>query len=1120
MNRIHRAIRFDLMPTVTLRKALLPVLGSALAIATAGCGLGGNLSGTASQSATAITQAPTTHLSRVTGLAHGGQQPVTGASVALWAAGVTSGYGALDSTTPIATATTDGSGNFNLDIPSTTTSYCTIGQYLYITVTGGNPGGGVNPSLSLITAIPTPCSASTGSQYVYVNEVTTVATVWALQQFMSINPSGTPAWQIGTPSTNTVGLANAFAQVGQLVNITTGLSATSYVYNTITNTSTSTSATYINTVTPDYTRINMVADILAFCINSTANISVSGWSVAGDGVTTTFSAPNQLSAGQYVTLSGFAAGTFLNGQTVQVISAGLSGTQFEAVTSGGTASTLNSTDPGTALPTNSSGVANGSSTNCTNLFNDIVPSTATAKPTDTIQAAYDIANAAGGITIRPVSSQGITVGQSLPSHSYANYTGWAYYMCNAYVGPQAPFTTSACTTGSATVQLYPSDFEIGVQWTTLDPALLPTVCFSGGGGSGATAQATVNSSSGVGQVNGIIITNGGSGYSQASPPTITIGSGCPSGTDDFGSGATATANVNSNGVVTSATVTAAGTGYYGNFIGGRVGDNAVDANGNVWMAMTNTNTSATITSAIMSEFDPTGRLVQYINGSVTFPASAMHVCETATASGTASPGVTPCTAVSFTTPSTPITVTPSGATAKPVAQYGLALDTNGNAFAGVNNFGSTPTGIASAAQSGFAEGLIMKATPAVIAPCTSIPCTNGTSTVVNPTGIVTGGYPGAMAIDGENNIWVNAYANSAATYSSSKYYNLMLQTAASGYTSVYEDQYSAGNKFLHVIVDGTASHDVWYTWNSGTSSTHPTIYRSNVASALATASSSTLANALGISQTGTSDAEGYYIALDSSNNLWSVESTSDLGTMAYYPTAGAISPTAAGSLTSNVFLSGITGCVAANTNVTNPGGICYPPSISIDGLGTAWLGNGNNTTNSGIDAIYNSSGTLVTLAPTFNPAPYKNFGFNNDTADSAFAMAIDPSGNVWEGVQSNTPNYHMIGMAAPVITPISVATTSGTFAISSWSITSNVATFTLAKPISGSNFTVGDTIALSGFSSSTGGAALFNNQTVTVATSGSNTFTASFTASNVSTQVETTAQAVDFSQPGRLGTRP
>ena len=76
----------------------------------------------------------------------------------------------------------------------------------------------------------------------------------------------------------------------------------------------------------------------------------------------------------------------------------------------------------------------------------------------------------------------------------------------------------------------------------------PTVGFSGGGGTGATASVVVSG----GAVTALTITNPGTGYTSA--PTVTISGGT-------GSGATATAAVN-NGVITSLTVTAGGSGYY------------------------------------------------------------------------------------------------------------------------------------------------------------------------------------------------------------------------------------------------------------------------------------------------------------------------------------------------------------------------------------------------------------------------------------------------------------------------------------------------------------------------------------------------------------------------------
>jgi hypothetical protein len=189
---------------------------------------------------------------------YGGQQPITGAAVTLWAAGTTGTYGTA--ATSIATTTTDSNGNFSFN--NGNVSPCTTGQYLYITSVGGNPGAGVNQYAALMAALPAPCSASTANTYVVVNEVTTVASVTALQQFMGITPGGSPAWTIGTPSANTSGLANAFTQVGNLVNIGTGTSAVSTATNTIGG------VTYTTTITPDTNKIYTLADVLAACINT------------------------------------------------------------------------------------------------------------------------------------------------------------------------------------------------------------------------------------------------------------------------------------------------------------------------------------------------------------------------------------------------------------------------------------------------------------------------------------------------------------------------------------------------------------------------------------------------------------------------------------------------------------------------------------------------------------------------------------------------------------------------------------------------------------------------------------------------------------------------------------
>jgi hypothetical protein len=150
-------------------------------------------------------------------------------------------------------------------------SPCTNGQYLYLTATGGSAGGGVNNSIGMMAAIPAACSSATANTTVWIDEVTTVAAVTALQQFMSINTSatapytgtGTVPWKIGAPSTNTTGMANAFLQTANLAFITTGVTGESFPSNTVGG------LLYTTTINPDSQKINGLADILATCVNDT-----------------------------------------------------------------------------------------------------------------------------------------------------------------------------------------------------------------------------------------------------------------------------------------------------------------------------------------------------------------------------------------------------------------------------------------------------------------------------------------------------------------------------------------------------------------------------------------------------------------------------------------------------------------------------------------------------------------------------------------------------------------------------------------------------------------------------------------------------------------------------------
>jgi len=142
-----------------------------------------------------------------------GTQPVSGASVQLYAAG-SSGYGSPATPLLSTPVTTDSNGGFSI------ASYTcpAAASQVYLVARGGNPGlaaGTNNTAIGLMTALGS-CGDLGSSATVSINELTTVASVWALSQFMSAGAN------VGASSTNAAGLGNAFAMVSSLVNVSTG----------------------------------------------------------------------------------------------------------------------------------------------------------------------------------------------------------------------------------------------------------------------------------------------------------------------------------------------------------------------------------------------------------------------------------------------------------------------------------------------------------------------------------------------------------------------------------------------------------------------------------------------------------------------------------------------------------------------------------------------------------------------------------------------------------------------------------------------------------------------------------------------------------------------------------
>jgi hypothetical protein len=196
--------------------------------------------------------------STLQGVAFGGQQPVTGMTLQLYDAG-SSGYGSaatgmLTGTLP----TTDSNGNFHFPAPT-----CPNGSdQVYLVGTGGDPVAGnaansgstaANANLALMVALGN-CSGLNSLPGLHMNELTTVAAVWALSPFMNGN---TNAYQnVGTSSTNTAGLQMAFAAAQEVTNVSNGTLPGNLPAG----------ATLLSD------EVNTVADVLEACINSKGGV--------------------------------------------------------------------------------------------------------------------------------------------------------------------------------------------------------------------------------------------------------------------------------------------------------------------------------------------------------------------------------------------------------------------------------------------------------------------------------------------------------------------------------------------------------------------------------------------------------------------------------------------------------------------------------------------------------------------------------------------------------------------------------------------------------------------------------------------------------------------------------
>ena len=179
-----------------------------------------------------------------------GTVPVVNATIQLYTVGA-AGNGSASKAMLASPITTNAAGNFYLATGSPLALAFTCGSaadQVYVVASGGNagltPATTNNAALTMMTAIGN-CGALTASSTLTVNELTTAAAAWALDQFAA------SATSIGATATNKTGIANAMLDANLLASQATGAAAT-----------------VASNLTVEPGKLAALADVIAPCVNS------------------------------------------------------------------------------------------------------------------------------------------------------------------------------------------------------------------------------------------------------------------------------------------------------------------------------------------------------------------------------------------------------------------------------------------------------------------------------------------------------------------------------------------------------------------------------------------------------------------------------------------------------------------------------------------------------------------------------------------------------------------------------------------------------------------------------------------------------------------------------------
>jgi len=228
-------------------------------------------------------------------------------------------------------------------------------------------------------------------------------------------------------------------------------------------------------------------------------------------------------------------------------------------------------------------------------------------------------------------------------------------------------------------------------------------------------------------------------------------------------------------------------------------------------------------------------------------------------------------------------------------------------------------------------------------------------------------FPLGMAIDGTGVAWITDYNGSSVTLLSAAGVPL---SGSSGYNGV-----DAGGKAnfqfpVAVAVDG--NRNGWVANQSSDAVTKVTPDGSSYTSYVT-----------GGGPSG--------VAVDANNNVWVANQTGS--SVAAVTAAGVVLPAVAG------------------------GGIDHPLGVAVDGNGTVWVGNYRSAVVTELAGVGSASGAGTVLSP---PAGWAADAAQADRSNllESYGVAIDASGNVWVSAFGGNVLTELIGVAAPVKTPL------------------------------------------------------------------------------------------------------